>query len=288
MESRKKLRLFFIMKLRKIDIKTEQNQLYSAFYNCMDKVKGKAFFENFANEKIKHSMQVVGAGNYLLKNEAYFHNQSEEVLKLGKLVCLFHDIGRFKEIYLLSQDSNKRYNHGHFSYEILKNLGYSDLRLLLPVKRHGELADALDKDEEYQHMPDGVAKGETQKLYELVKDADKIANLYLIKYDNRIFKDLFFENLTDKDKYAPISEKVMQAVKEHTLVKSGDDKSFSDRVIQILCFVFEIYYHSSYEFTLRHKLFDNLCEYLLEYSPDKAQAQYVCNHIQNYLQSKVL
>lgn len=276
------------MKLHDIDVSREQKQLYDAFEDCLKKVAGKPFFEAFAQEKIKHSMQVVGAGNLLLKQEKSFQDRGEDFLRLGKLVCLFHDIGRFKEIYLLSFDRTKHYNHGHFSYEILKDLGYADLRLLLPVKRHGELADALENDAEFQQMPEGMEKDETRELYGLVKDADKIANLYLIKHEERIFKDMFFEYLPEEEKYAPISEKVLQAVRNHALVKRGDDRSFSDRIIQILCFVFEIYYQPSYEFIVKHKLFDNLFGYLLEYCPNKEQAQFVCSYIKDYLNSKLL
>ena len=276
------------MNLHSIDVSTEQKQLYAAFDDCLQKVRGKTFFEGFAKEKIKHSMQVVGAGNLILKQEKSFQNRGEEFWRLGKLVCLFHDIGRFKEIYMLSQNSSQHYNHGYFSYDMLKDLGYTDLRLLLPVKRHGELADALENDAEFQQMPKGKEKEETRELYGLVKDADKIANLYLIKYDERIFKDLFFEYLSEEDKYAPISDKVMQAVQNHDLVRKGDDKSFSDRLIQILCFVFEIYYQPSYDFIIRHKLLDNLFGYLLEYCPDKEQAQFVCDYINDYLKSKSL
>ena len=276
------------MNLHSIDVSAEQKQLYAAFDDCLQKVRGKTFFEGFAKEKIKHSMQVVGTGNLILKQEKSFQNRGEEFWRLGKLVCLFHDIGRFKEIYMLSQNSSQHYNHGHFSYDMLKDLGYTDLRLLLPVKRHGELADALENDAEFQQMPKGKEKEETRELYGLVKDADKIANLYLIKYDERIFKDLFFEYLSEEDKYAPISDKVMQAVQNHDLVRKGDDKSFSDRLIQILCFVFEIYYQPSYDFIIRHKLLDNLFGYLLEYCPDKEQAQFVCDYINDYLKSKSL
>ena len=276
------------MKLHDMDGSREQKQLYDAFEDCLKKVAGKTFFEAFAKEKIKHSMQVVGAGNLLLKQEKSFQGRGEDFLRLGKLVCLFHDIGRFKEIYLLSLDRSKHYNHGHFSYEILKALGYTDLRLLLPVKRHGELSDALENDAEFQQIPEGMEKGETRELYGLVKDADKIANLYLIKHEERIFKDMFFEYLSEEEKYAPISKKVLQAMKNHTLVKRGDTKSFADRIIQILCFVYEIYYQPSYKFIAQHKLFDNLFGYLLEYSPNKEQAQFVCNEVNAYLNSKLL
>lgn len=276
------------MKLHDIDVSKEQKQLYNAFEDCLKKVSENSFLVGFAKEKIKHSMQVVGAGNLILKQEKSFQSKGQDFFRLGKLVCLFHDIGRFREIYMLSQDATKRYNHGYFSYEMLKDLGYTDLRLLLPVKRHGELADALENDSEFQQMSEGAEKDETRELYGLVKDADKIANLYLIKHEEHIFKDLFFEYLSEEEKNAPISDKIMQAVENHTLVTKGDEKSFSDRIIQILCFVFEIYYQPSYEFMIKHKLFDNLFGYLLEYCPDKEQAQFVCNNINDYLNSKIL
>ena len=276
------------MKLHDIDISFEQKQLYAAFEDCLQKVSGDAFFESFAKEKIKHSMQVVGAGNLLLKQEKSFQNKGEEFFRLGKLVCLFHDIGRFKEIYMLSKNPFQHYNHGHFSYDMLKDLGYKDLRLLLPVKRHGELADALEKDSEFQQMPEGENKQETRELYGLVKDADKISNLYLIKQDERIFKDLFFEHLSDAEKQAPISDAVLQAVKNHTLVKREETQSFADRVIQILCFVFEIYYQPSYVFIVKHKLFDNLFAHLQEYAPDKERAKFVCDSLAAYLNGKIL
>ena len=276
------------MKLSQIDISQEQKQLYAAFDDCLQKVKGKPFFEAFAKEKIKHSLQVVGAGNLLLKNEKSFQGKNEEFFRLGKLVCLFHDIGRFKEIYLLSKNPSQHYNHGHFSYDMLKDLGYSDLRLLLPVKRHGELADALDNDAEFQKMPEGKEKQETRELYGLVKDADKIANLYLIMRNERVFKDIFFAHLQEEDKYAPISDAVWQHLQNKELVVHGEARSFSDRLIQILCFVFEIYYQPSYDFIIRHKLFDNLYAYLQEYCPNKVQAQFVQSYIDTYLQSKSL
>ena len=110
----------------------------------------------------------------------------------------------------------------------------------------------------------------------------------IIKYDERIFKELFFEYLSDEEKYAPISDIVLQAVKNQSLVKREETQSFADRIVQILCFVFEIYYQPSYDFIIRHKLLDNLFGYLLEYCPDKEQAQFVCDYINDYLKSKSL
>ena len=272
--------------LRKINIKKEEKQLYAAFDDCLQHVKGKTFYEGFAREKIKHSMQVVGAGNYILKNEKKFKNRSEAYLKLGKLVNLFHDIGRFKEIELLSKAPASKHDHGYYSYEILKELGYDDLRLLLPVKQHGNLAEALEEDIEFQKIEDAQLKKEVEELYGLVKDADKIANLYLIKYDGRIFKDLFFAGLTEEAKFAPISPNVLSSLEHKALVKKSDCVSFSDRLVQILCFAFEIYNRSSFEFILRHNLFENLFDELDVYCPDKEQGAFIRTYVTTYVHDK--
>lgn len=269
--------------LREIRTSKEEAVLREAFEECLRKVKGKTFFEEFAKEKIHHSMQVVGAGNYIMKNERIFQHRHPEFLKLGKLVNLYHDIGRFKEIFLLSEDTSSRHDHGLYSYEILKEKGYSDLRLLLPVKQHGHLADALDNDEEFQQLTSVDLRREVRELYGLVKDADKIANLYLIKTNARIFKDLFFAHLSEDEKYAPASEKVLLSMESKSLVKHGDCRSFSDRLLQVLCFAFEIYYKSSFDFINRHGLFKHIVSVMREFNPDAKLQQRIEDFIGGYI-----
>lgn len=272
--------------LKSIDIKKEERELFGAFEHCLARVSDNSFLELFAREKIKHSMQVVGAGNYILKNEKIFQHRSEEYLKLGKLVNLFHDIGRFREIECMYEDASRSYNHGFFSYEMLKERGYSDPRLLLPVKQHGNLADALEKDVEFQKIGDAGIKKEVEELYGLVKDADKIANLYIAKTDRRIFKDLFFDGLTEENKHAPVSAKVLEAMENKCLVKSGDCVSFSDRLLQILCFVFEIYYKPSLTFVFKHCLLENIAAVMRIYNPDQSLQDYIEQKIFTHVRSR--
>ena len=267
------------MKLCYIDITAETKELFKAFDNCLAKVKGNIYCEDFAKEKIRHSMQVVGAGNYIIKNEKIFQNRSSDYLKLAKLVNLFHDIGRFKEVELLNENPTSKHDHSYYSYSILKELGYSDFRLLLPIKQHGHLADALENDKEFNLINDEKLKKEIRELYGLVKDADKIANLYLLKYDLQVFKDLFFTSLSDEAKYAPVSKVVLETMQSQNLVKKNDCFSFADRLVQILCFVFEIYYKPSFDFIKKNKLLDNLFVDLKEYCPDKDMVEYIRNFI---------
>ena len=53
---------------------------------------------DFMNEKIKHSYQALGAGNYLLKHDPCFANLSSEEKSYYQAIVLLHDICRFYEI----------------------------------------------------------------------------------------------------------------------------------------------------------------------------------------------
>ena len=46
-----------------IDCKIEEDILYQEYENCVNNVKSSPFHKLMADEKIKHSMQVIGAGN---------------------------------------------------------------------------------------------------------------------------------------------------------------------------------------------------------------------------------
>lgn len=271
------------MKLRKIGIEKEKQQLYDAFKVCFDEVQGDVYCELFADEKYRHSLQVLGTGNYILKNEKIFHGKNEEYLKTAKLVTLFHDIGRFKEISLLCKDSTSKHNHGFYSYERLKDLGYSDGRLLLPVKLHGGLVDALEKDEEYRQISDVSLKQEIAELYGLVKDADKIANFHIIKHECRVLHDIFFENISEEAKKAPLSPLVLSCIVENRLVKHSERYSLCDRLVQVLCQVFEIYYQASFVYLKKHDLFEPIYVLLREYNQDKELQEYIEKTINAYV-----
>lgn len=100
--------------------------LHKHYKNCRNYVAASRELCFYADEKFRHSMQVVGAGNYLLKHEKTFQNWSQTNKYLAWQGCLFHDIGRFTEIYQRYDNHDlhganlRKYDHGEFSYEILK------------------------------------------------------------------------------------------------------------------------------------------------------------------------
>ena len=110
-----------------INCKNEENILYQEYENCIKKVKSSHFHKLMADEKIKHSMQVIGAGNYIMKHEQYYQNQTEEYLRYAKLAYLFHDIGRFREICELHSEKHNymatsTLDHGQFGATYLEQI----------------------------------------------------------------------------------------------------------------------------------------------------------------------
>lgn len=275
-----------MLKIRKTDIGKEEKILYKAYADCLAKVKSEAFYETFAKEKIKHSMQVVGAGNYILKNSPEFRNKTPDYIKLGKLVNLYHDIGRFKEIELLFLDAKSIHNHSFYSYEKLKELGYSDLCLLLPVKLHGLLAGSLEEDPEYANVNDEKLRKEIRELFFLVRDADKIANLHLIKYDQRVFNDLFYAGMTQEKAYDKISPKVLAAFEERREVLNSDRISFTDRLVQIVCFGFELHYKPSFDYVAKFGLFEHILGIMRRYNPDAEMQAYIEKSFREFMAGK--
>ena len=81
-----------------INTHIEEQILRQEYRRCLEYVKDSHFHTLYANEKIEHSFQVIGAGNYIMKHEKYYQGRDETFLRLAKLAYLFHDIGRFREI----------------------------------------------------------------------------------------------------------------------------------------------------------------------------------------------
>ena len=88
---------------------------YNANYKI---VKNSDYHRGYMDEKIKHSLQVAGAGNGILRNEAYFQNRTPEFVEIAKTAILLHDIFRFREIKIL-YETGQKLDHGIKGAEML-------------------------------------------------------------------------------------------------------------------------------------------------------------------------
>ena len=203
------------------------------------------------DEKYVHSYQVLGAGNMILKNEEIYKNENNEEKDLLKATVLLHDLGRFQEAVSFDVD------HGIYGAELLcddKDFGVAKVNLA--IKHHGHLIEDLYNDEEYIGLSEKEKK-EVKKYIFLVRDADKLANFYLLAREFKYMEDLFF----DKDKrttdISP-TPKVKECFFRRESINKNDIKSLADQALMIMACVYDLNYKSSFEFLIKMNVLERL------------------------------
>lgn len=196
------------------------------------------------DEKKCHSYQVLGVGNYLLKHEQVFANCSLEDIQRLKATLLLHDIGRFYEVFL--HEDGGRVDHGVYGAQLLAKIPeFADINIVLPVRHHGHLIERLYEDEDYQKLSEKAQK-EIKKITYLVRDADKIANFYLLSRHFGHIENLFFvKSLLDSHTKVP-SPLVWEAFMAHTSVDVRHVVSFADQAMMYMACIYDLAYHSSF------------------------------------------
>lgn len=271
-------------------LEKEKQILQQHYEECEKLVHNHKIYKLYADEKIHHSLQVYGAGNYIMKHEPTFKNKSDEYVRLAHIAYLFHDIGRFQEIKELYSNEvtnnpfNSPYDHGVYGYKILQKIPeYSDLRIVLPIKHHGHLIEELYKDEEYQNITDPQLKKEVEEISFLVRDADKIANFQIIKKEDRIYKDLFFGTLPQDLKYSQITPEVLSVFENRCSIKLNKVSSMSDRVLCTIAWIFDMNYKPSFDFSLRLGGIDNLLDILAKFNPDTKTQEKIVKIVKDFI-----
>lgn len=270
-----------------INMPKERALLQKAFEESYAKIKDNEFCEQTALSKLKHSFQVLGMGNYLLRHEPLFKNKPADYIADCKAVCLLHDIGRFRELEFLFKDMNSHHNHALYSYQMLKEKGCTNLRILLPIKHHTYDISLLETDEEFIKLQDDKLKIEIIEIYKLIKDADKLANLYIAKTKGRIFHDLLSKKIFQRPLDQNISENVWSSFSHYELVKTADVECLNDRLLQVIAFIFDFNFKSSFNFVTFHGLIDYLLNILAGHNLDQERQHDIENMVKAYIAERL-
>jgi len=231
-------------------------------------IREDAFQRAFMDEKIKHSYQVLGAGNFLLKHEEAFCCYKGEAYQLLQATVLLHDIARFEEILL-----GKRgifIDHGSYGADMLSRTDdFNNLMVVLPVRHHGHLIEELYADPSYLALAD-EEQNKLKNVAFLVRDADKLANFYLLIRNFEAMEKLFFP-VGDAVAAGKIpSPAVWRDFCAYQAVNKKDVVNYADRALLILAWVFDLYFRSSFVFLQRLKvlelLFDKVSKFFDENS----------------------
>ena len=202
-------------------------------------------------EKSRHSYQVLGAGNMILKNEDVYKNVDCKELDLLKATVLLHDLGRFYEAVCFNVD------HGIYGAGLLEgDADFGVAKVNLAIKHHGHLIEALYEDEEYLKL-DESEKEEVKKYIFLVRDADKIANFYLLAREFKDMENLFFDPVRRTKDKVP-SDKVLDCFMRHVSINKNDVVSLSDHALMIMACVYDINYKASFEFLMKMGILEKI------------------------------
>lgn len=256
---------------------------FKIFYQkALKEVEDNTFYINNIKRKYIHSIKVLRIGNKIRNNTKILYNNSNNKLEtIAIKALLFHDVGRFNEAKIRYQQeklqkkqikaSSLKINHGNLGVKLLKNNPkYNDIRILFAIKYHGQMIEKAIKSKEYQTAKTLKVKKEMLNILYLVRDADKLENLYRIKNQNNLTKDVFYKQLSKEAKIAPPSPKVLKQLFAKKVVKFSTVYSYADRLIMVLSWFFDINYKESYQIIKENNYKQYLLDELKIYNQDKS------------------
>lgn len=227
---------------------------------CLQKVAHDEFFVGYTKEKIRHSYQVMGAGNYIIPRVEWLKSKDSAYVDMVKSAVLLHDICRFAEIEKKCLH-NRQIDHGVAGGEFLRTMPeFSDIRIWLPIKHHGHWIEKLYEDEEYQNIADEELKQEVARICFIIRDADKIANLRMLAYEPDMRYLFYGKKDVVPEIDGHISDFVWSQVDKYTTLPRGVETTPADRIAGYLSWYYDINYQYAIDFCDKLQVTDRLVD----------------------------
>lgn len=260
--------------------------LLKEYHENFEIVKNSPYHKAYVNEKIRHSLQVSGAGNGILAHEPYFLNQNEKFIDIARTAVLLHDIYRFREIRLLFETGQK-IKHDILGAEFLsKTTDFNNLLICLPIKYHGQMIECFYQDPDYLNQ-DEITQTQLKHIAFAVRDADKIANWHLLSHEWRAIKDVWLKH---PDDFTPAQTKINDELwayfARQEVAPNNLRQTNADTLLSILCWLFDMNYPYSISFCKYHNLFKGLCDILRTIGVDEPKIDAIYQIMKDYVQNK--
>lgn len=250
----------------------------SYFKQAYHEISDNKFCTDFAKKKFVHSIRVLNTGQELMQQEPTLQNLPPAIKGFAEKALLFHDVGRFEEICQVyrNEDFNRRdiwfsrkCDHGLLSYQIASNSQeYKDIRITLPLKHHGHMVEDFYADPQYQDISDTSLRREIETILFIVRDADKLANFYISKYEDNLRRDPFYLCMNDNIRNGAVSAEVMQEFQNRRVIRSTQVKSYADRLIMIISWIFDLNFAYSLQSCVKEGYLSFLLDILKQYNSD--------------------
>lgn len=200
--------------------------------------------------KIEHSYRVIKVAEQIAKTL-----KLEEVdLELAKLIGLLHDIGRFEQIRIYDTFSDKdSIDHADLGVKILFEDGL--IRKFIEDDKYDNIIYKAIKNHNKYAIEDGLDEKELLHA-KIIRDADKtdIYEVYIRDIESNENAIFNYDNIS-KEK---ISDKVLEAVKEHKLVDRYYTVNEADRYVAALAFIFDFNFKKGLELVKESKYITKL------------------------------
>ena len=272
-----------------IVLKEAYDLLEQKYSHCCDLVKNDEFFTLYADEKKRHSLQVMGAGNYIIRRVQWLKNKPESYIEMVKTAVFLHDVCRFEEIeYLFA--GKKNYDHGVEAGNLLQTIPlFNDIRIWLPIKHHGHLIEELYADEVYQNIRDKELQKQVELICFIIRDADKIANMHMMVNEKNILP--LFLGKTDET-YCPQTDGVVSdIINEEAFAGIKVSRDFrarvADRCISYLSWFTDINYQASVCFCNKLNVIPKLITLFENHCCDEDFKKQYLEYFNNYLKERV-
>ncbi len=264
--------------------KQAKELLWQEYKKNFQIVKDSDFHRAYVNEKIRHSLQVSGAGNGILRHEAFFQNRSAEFLDICRCAVILHDIFRFNEVrrWFLS---NEKSDHGVEGADMLKHLPpFDDIRITLPVKHHGHLVEKFYQDEEYIALKDPALKRDIEHIHFAVRDADKIANWQILTGEFEAMRPVWLPYPQDMSSaQSKITPEAWASFLDRETVPLKFILTNADMLLSILSWLFDVNYSYSVFYCRRLNLFNKFYKLFEIIGVDKDKCEQIKNTVREYL-----
>ena len=257
--------------------------LYREFEDNLKIVSSSSFHKAYVNEKIRHSLQVAGVGNGILAHESYFKNKPDAFIDICKTAILLHDIYRFREVKILFE-TGKKIDHGEKGAEFLSGIDeFDNVLITLPIKHHGHMIERLYEDKDFIRL-DEKTKEDVKHIAFAVRDADKIANWYLIVREWADMEKLWIP-FPDDDSLLQrqISAKVWEEFLNCQVMANNLRKTNADWLVSVIAWLFDINYEYSIFYAQKLDLFKGLCSLLRKRGVDEDKVETIYQTMEQYV-----
>lgn len=263
-----------------------KGMLFEEYENNFKVVKGSPYHEGYMNEKIKHSMQVAGAGNGILAHEPYFLNKDYAFLDVVRTAILLHDIYRFREVRILFE-TGQRVDHGVLGAEFLSaTADFNNILITLPIKHHGHMIGCLYEDKDYQSQ-NKETKDIIKHIAFAVRDADKIANWHLLANEWANMEEVWLKHPHDySEEQTKINDELWSWFVKQKVAPNTIHDTNAETLISVLCWLFDMNYNYSIAFCKYHHLFSRLCDILRKMGVDESKVNDIYKIMQDYTLNK--